>query len=302
MTLDNLRIALDDPRCLPERAHDTDAGLDVRTISSVTVPARGSVAIDTGLHVDTPAGHVVKVEDRSGLAFKHDVTHVAGIIDPGFTDTIKVKLVNLSDTDQHLEQYERVAQLLIQEVETPTLEVVPVEELGDSRGGFGSTGTVEVRDDAESDPTNDPLNPNHYSELPGGHENINLAEVLGFLLGNAEKYIARSTRTDGHNKGKRSEDLGKAEWYTRRAIGYLEEYSWEEASEVLGVSPTIHTNPREFQELVDDICSVLTEEGKDAVRTLVRIAIHSWGQRCRNIAQNLQDDLIPAVKACQEAL
>lgn len=55
--------------------------------------------------------------------------------------------------------------------------------------------------------------PQHYN--PGVYEAINIIEAykLGFNLGNAVKYILRSDK-----KGKRLEDLQKAQWYINREI------------------------------------------------------------------------------------
>ena len=44
-----IKIVLDDGAYAPIRAHKDDAGLDLRTPIDITVPARGSVVIDTGV-------------------------------------------------------------------------------------------------------------------------------------------------------------------------------------------------------------------------------------------------------------
>lgn len=63
----------------------------------------------------------------------------------------------------------------------------------------------------------DPISPDHYRDTPPNSglrgECIDYAEQLGFVLGNAFKYVWRAGR-----KGDMREDLQKAEWYLRRAI------------------------------------------------------------------------------------
>ena len=54
--------------------------------------------------------------------------------------------------------------------------------------------------------------PEHYNKVPG-IECIDVAENFGFCLGNAIKYIWRSS-----HKGRRVEDLEKAVWYVQREI------------------------------------------------------------------------------------
>ena len=55
--------------------------------------------------------------------------------------------------------------------------------------------------------------PPHYTNHPSGVECIQLAEHMGFNLGNALKYIWRADL-----KGNAMEDLEKASWYINREI------------------------------------------------------------------------------------
>ena len=61
-----------------------------------------------------------------------------------------------------------------------------------------------------SDPVH---NPPHYKAHPSGVECIQIAEHMGFCLGNAVKYIWRSDL-----KGDAIQDLEKARWYIDREI------------------------------------------------------------------------------------
>jgi hypothetical protein len=64
--------------------------------------------------------------------------------------------------------------------------------------------------------------PQHYGGADNPYEVIKVIEAwkLGFLLGNAIKYIGRSGKK---NPDKRLEDLKKAAWYLNRQITQLEE-------------------------------------------------------------------------------
>jgi hypothetical protein len=55
--------------------------------------------------------------------------------------------------------------------------------------------------------------PEHYTSHPSGIECIQVAEHMGFNLGNAVKYIWRADL-----KGRALEDLKKAQWYIAREI------------------------------------------------------------------------------------
>lgn len=125
----------------PGYAHPGDAGFDIRASEELTIPAGGRVMAPTGLRLAIPTGHVGLVWDRSGLAAKHGIHCLAGVIDSGYRGEVKVVLQNLGREDFVIERGIRIAQMLIQPV--VGAELVRVESLEDSsrgEGGFGSTG------------------------------------------------------------------------------------------------------------------------------------------------------------------
>jgi hypothetical protein len=72
----------------------------------------------------------------------------------------------------------------------------------------------------------DPVNhPPHYTAHPSGVECVQIAEHMGFNLGNALKYIWRADL-----KGNAIEDLEKASWYLRREIERRSRSSTKEES------------------------------------------------------------------------
>ena len=64
--------------------------------------------------------------------------------------------------------------------------------------------------------------PPHYRGFSNGAEVLDIAENLTFNAGNAVKYLARSCRIDGANKGEIMQDLDKARKYVAREIERLE--------------------------------------------------------------------------------
>lgn len=151
-----MKIKLDPGSYMPERAHDTDAGLDLRAREDKIVPAGGSAVFDTGVHVELPwlgyynpmgcdspwfyrptAGFL---KSKSGLNVKHNITS-EGVIDMGYTGSICVKLYNHGTEDYHVKAGDKISQLVILPILTPTLELVSeLEETERGDGGFGSTG------------------------------------------------------------------------------------------------------------------------------------------------------------------
>lgn len=72
-------------------------------------------------------------------------------------------------------------------------------------------------------PIMDETNPEHYQNFSYNTEVIDIAENLSYNAGNAVKYLARATRTDGQTKHENPlTDLRKAKWYVEREIDRLE--------------------------------------------------------------------------------
>lgn len=135
-----MKIKLDELAYMPMRAHETDAGLDLRSPDDYTVPSRGSVAIDTGVHVQLPKGTAGLLVSKSGLLMKHGIIST-GLIDEGYTGSIWVKLINLSDEDYPVHEGDKISQMIVIPVVREDLTLV--SELDESdRGdrGFGSSG------------------------------------------------------------------------------------------------------------------------------------------------------------------
>ncbi|MBY4798000.1 dUTP diphosphatase [Collinsella sp. AGMB00827] len=136
---------LDSSVDLPAYAHEADAGLDLRSNETLTIPPYGRALVSTGLAIALPQGYAGFVQPRSGMALKQGLTiaNTPGLIDAGYRGELKVICINLDPhTEVHIERGERIAQLVIQEVPSVVLE--EVAELDDTErgaGGFGSSGT-----------------------------------------------------------------------------------------------------------------------------------------------------------------
>ena len=99
--------------------------------------------IPTGLRLAIPEGFEVQVRPRSGLALKHGIALVnaPGTIDSDYRGPLGVIVINLGDTDFHVEHGMRIAQLVIAPVQHATFDLVSeLDETSRGAGGFGSTG------------------------------------------------------------------------------------------------------------------------------------------------------------------
>ena len=97
----------------------------------------------TGLAIAIPLGFAGFVVPRSGLALKHGTTLVntPGIIDSGYRGELKVVMINTDPSVDYLvTRGDRIAQLLIQRIETIDWNEVDSLDGEDRGGGFGHSG------------------------------------------------------------------------------------------------------------------------------------------------------------------
>lgn len=135
-----MKIKLDPGAFMPERAHSADAGYDLRSPIKGRIYAGEAVVIDTGVHVQIPEGYVGMLKSKSGLNVKHDIVG-EGVIDSGYTGSIRVKLYNHGAESYMIECGDKISQLVILPIITPELELVTeLEETDRGNKGFGSTG------------------------------------------------------------------------------------------------------------------------------------------------------------------
>lgn len=135
-----MRVMLDKGAYVPTRAYDWDGGLDLYSPIFQVVPARGSAVFDTGVHVAVPIGCVGLLKSKSGLNINHNLSG-EGVIDAGYTGSIRVKLYNQGDTDYEVKKGEKLIQLLIVPVRLETVELVDrLDDTERGENGFGSTG------------------------------------------------------------------------------------------------------------------------------------------------------------------
>src|ERR1700729_2776721 len=141
-------LQLDEGLPAPSYARGGDAGADLIATTEVVLPCRGGRAVvPTGVAVAIPEGYAGLVVPRSGLAARHGLTclNAPGLIDSGFRGELKVILVNHDpEEDYTVHRGDRIAQLVIMQVEQAAFALVGEGGLEASQrgsGGFGHTGT-----------------------------------------------------------------------------------------------------------------------------------------------------------------
>lgn len=141
MMMEPLRVQLvhQDAKA-PQRMSSGAAGYDLCSCEDVIVPARGIARVSTGVCIAIPTDTYARIAPRSGLACK-GIDVGAGVVDSDYRAPICVILYNHADIDMTFKSGDRVAQLILEVIKTPDVEIVDSLDCTD-RGtrGFGSTG------------------------------------------------------------------------------------------------------------------------------------------------------------------
>lgn len=131
---------------LPTKAHDGDAGFDLRAFFDAhpdPIPAMNEYWIDTGVMVAIPEGYCGLIRERSSWA-RAGLSITGGVIDSTYRGSIRVVCSGFYDARRTLAQDEafpRFAQLLIVPIWGGDVEYVDsLDDTERGAGGFGSTG------------------------------------------------------------------------------------------------------------------------------------------------------------------
>jgi len=130
---------------LPKYKTDWSAGMDLcaNLENKLALGPLERSLVPTGIFIELPKGYEAQIRPRSGMAAKQGVSvlNTPGTIDADYRGEIKVILVNISNEVVHIENGDRVAQMVIAKHEV--IEWTEVELLNETQrgsGGFGHTG------------------------------------------------------------------------------------------------------------------------------------------------------------------
>ncbi len=128
---------------LPKYAHPGDAGMDLYSAEDVVLKVGERKIVSSGIKIAVPEGYEAQVRPKSGLASNHGITvlNTPGTIDAGYRGIIGVIMINHSNEDFKIEKGMKIAQMIINKIETAEIEEVPeLDKTKRGEGGFGSTG------------------------------------------------------------------------------------------------------------------------------------------------------------------
>lgn len=126
---------------VPRRMHDSDAGFDLFLPHSIVLKPRVVHCISLQVCVFLETGTCGLILPRSSVSASGILVHT-GVIDAGYTGTLRATVQNLTNIDLSFGRGMRIAQLvvlpLVPLAGCEAYSLVPKTDRGDS--GFGSTG------------------------------------------------------------------------------------------------------------------------------------------------------------------
>jgi dUTP pyrophosphatase len=130
---------------LPSYGHPGDAGLDFCSIENFVLGPGMMKMFSTGISMEIPEGYVALAWGKSGISSKKGIAILGGVIDAHYRGEYKIILQNTSLDDFEVIAGDKIAQVLIQPVESAEIEIVDeLSETSRGEGGFGSTGGSNV--------------------------------------------------------------------------------------------------------------------------------------------------------------
>jgi len=130
---------------LPRYMSDHAAGMDLyaAVMEDLSIPPDSWKLVPTGLSLALPEGYEAQVRPRSGLALKQGVSvlNTPGTVDADYRGEVGVILMNHSKENLVVKRGDRIAQMIVNQIEK--IEFEKVAELPSSErgaGGFGHTG------------------------------------------------------------------------------------------------------------------------------------------------------------------
>jgi dUTP pyrophosphatase len=127
----------------PTRAHDDDAGFDLYVHGEYSIEPGEMQDLDLGVSIKSPPDTWVLLTGRSSTMRNRGLLVAQGVIDPGYTGPLYATVYNLNKKTVHVNDGERIAQLIILPnltARVDPIEVTSLPETARGSNGFGSSG------------------------------------------------------------------------------------------------------------------------------------------------------------------
>ena len=132
---------------LPKSSTNGAAGYDLCALQDCTIPAGGKGLVKTGLSISFLTGLYARITPRLGLALKKFINVGLGVVNSDYHGEVGVVLFNHGDQDFEVKMEDRIAQLILEKIDTPPVEEVQgLDNTVRGSGGFGNTGVKSEKD------------------------------------------------------------------------------------------------------------------------------------------------------------
>lgn len=126
---------------LPSFAQAGDVGMDLYSVEDLVLKPGQRASCHTGIAIKIPDGYAGLIWDKSGPSHKFGIKNLGGVFDNNYTGEYLIGLVNLGQENYEIKKGQKIAQLLIQKIESPEILEGEIEENTPRQDkGFGSTG------------------------------------------------------------------------------------------------------------------------------------------------------------------
>lgn len=147
VNMNKIKIVLRDVNCMPVKAHNDDAGYDLKSMNEYEVNPGEQILVDAGINIKLPDDdnyiYEAQIRPRSGLALKKGITitNSPGTIDQSYIGNISVIIRNTGKEIFKINKYDRIAQMVINKLPKTEFEIVDsLEDTNRGQNGFGSSG------------------------------------------------------------------------------------------------------------------------------------------------------------------
>lgn len=125
----------------PQKAHENDAGFDLVAVTKKQ--SNGFLELGTGLSFELPPGTVGYLFPRSSISKKNMLlSNSVGVLDNNFRGEVTFRFKPSTIGKGSYDLGDKIGQLIVMPI--PAVEIVEVEELGDTERGSGSYGSSDV--------------------------------------------------------------------------------------------------------------------------------------------------------------
>lgn len=132
---------LTDGAILPSRGSQGACGLDIHSAEAILIGSGERKGVRTGLSVAIPDGCYGRIAPRSGLAIRHGIDTLAGVVDSDYRGELVCILINFGETPFEISPGDRIAQLIVEKFARLEPEWSDhLDTTARNAGGFGSTG------------------------------------------------------------------------------------------------------------------------------------------------------------------